>query len=635
MAFGLLLVLLTAAILRVAWVGDDAYITLRTVENMVNGNGPVWNAADRVQTYTHPLWMLVLSLVRLCTPDHYSATISSSVIFAALGAITLARLAGPRFPVVFTALMASGAYCDYATSGLETPLTGFLLATLAMLDSSQATSKQRTLTTSLCIGLIVTTRMDLAILTMPLLALQFVRDWRRAALGMLPLVAWVTFATVYYGSPFPITAYAKALANSVDPAQLVQQGLIYVRFTLHGDPMTLLVIAVGIAVGVSTREVAGRLLSIGAIAYLAYTIRIGGDFMGGRFFVPPFVIATALTAKALALGGRRSLAITTGLMCAAFASFCLRAPGYLPWSTPPEEWSGIIDERRFYEDIGGLFSPNLRILEPSKVSKSMGEHGRTRPTIQRCGMAGRAPFECGPKFHFVDNFILDPFLMRLPQDPNRPWRIGHFPRAIPDGYLETLAREENCIEHPGLARFYDDLRKVVRGPVFSADRWSAMMRVWVGHHDEALRDFVDGDYRNPPERAIDASRMARGPLPENVLWNDDPESIVINRGSLRVRFPQGTTGSALRMWVTPWTVYNVRFFSGSSQTWSTGFAASDDIYALRSVPEGWPLVVRLTALREGRVSIPSTAGAFDSILITAEEDLNMTIAAVASIVVDK
>ena len=56
---------LLAVAVRVAWLGDDAYITLRSVENWVSGNGLRWNQDDRVQTYTHPLWMLVLSLGRL------------------------------------------------------------------------------------------------------------------------------------------------------------------------------------------------------------------------------------------------------------------------------------------------------------------------------------------------------------------------------------------------------------------------------------------------------------------------------------------------------------------------------------------------------------------------------------------
>ena len=50
-------------VLRNAWIGDDAYITFRTVENFLSGYGLTYNIAERVQAYTHPLWMFLLSSV--------------------------------------------------------------------------------------------------------------------------------------------------------------------------------------------------------------------------------------------------------------------------------------------------------------------------------------------------------------------------------------------------------------------------------------------------------------------------------------------------------------------------------------------------------------------------------------------
>jgi hypothetical protein len=42
-------------------VGDDAYFTFRTIDNFVHGYGLRWNIAERVQAYTHPLWLLLLT----------------------------------------------------------------------------------------------------------------------------------------------------------------------------------------------------------------------------------------------------------------------------------------------------------------------------------------------------------------------------------------------------------------------------------------------------------------------------------------------------------------------------------------------------------------------------------------------
>jgi arabinofuranosyltransferase len=50
-----LLALFAVVLCRTAWVGDDAYITFRTVDNLVHGYGARWNVDERVQAYTHPL----------------------------------------------------------------------------------------------------------------------------------------------------------------------------------------------------------------------------------------------------------------------------------------------------------------------------------------------------------------------------------------------------------------------------------------------------------------------------------------------------------------------------------------------------------------------------------------------------
>ncbi len=59
------------ALLRTAWIGDDALITMRTVHNWHGGHGMVWNVGERVQTFTHPLWMLVLSAVTGVTGEYF------------------------------------------------------------------------------------------------------------------------------------------------------------------------------------------------------------------------------------------------------------------------------------------------------------------------------------------------------------------------------------------------------------------------------------------------------------------------------------------------------------------------------------------------------------------------------------
>src|SRR5258708_3012383 len=66
-------------IARDSWLSDDAYITFRTVDNFIHGYGLTWNVDERVQVYTHPLWMLLISAVSFCTHELYYSVLVLSV----------------------------------------------------------------------------------------------------------------------------------------------------------------------------------------------------------------------------------------------------------------------------------------------------------------------------------------------------------------------------------------------------------------------------------------------------------------------------------------------------------------------------------------------------------------------------
>src|SRR3954469_25355857 len=62
-------------LIRTAWLDDDAYITFRTVDNVLHGYGLRWNVLNRVQAYTHPLWMFAITAVAAVTREVYYASI--------------------------------------------------------------------------------------------------------------------------------------------------------------------------------------------------------------------------------------------------------------------------------------------------------------------------------------------------------------------------------------------------------------------------------------------------------------------------------------------------------------------------------------------------------------------------------
>jgi arabinofuranosyltransferase len=114
--FVTLLALFALVVVRTAWLSDDAFIALRTVDILVNGYGPRWNVAERVQAYTHPLRMMALALPYAVTREPYPTTLllSLSCAFAAVWIFT-ARLSSSVAATALglTVLIFSKAFVEY------------------------------------------------------------------------------------------------------------------------------------------------------------------------------------------------------------------------------------------------------------------------------------------------------------------------------------------------------------------------------------------------------------------------------------------------------------------------------------------------------------------------------------------
>ncbi len=121
-------------VLRSAWLTEDAYITFRTVDHFINGFGLRWNIAERVQTYTNPLWMFFVAFGYLLTGEIFYTAIALSVATSLLAVFFFIRHLAASLPAALlgTALLCSSkGFIDYSTSGLENPLSHLLLATFA------------------------------------------------------------------------------------------------------------------------------------------------------------------------------------------------------------------------------------------------------------------------------------------------------------------------------------------------------------------------------------------------------------------------------------------------------------------------------------------------------------------------
>ncbi len=488
---GLLVLLYVLLLLRTAWLTDDAFITYRSVGNFVSGYGLTWNIDERVQAYTHPLWMFLVSglfcVTASITFSAFFASIVSSVAAVLVFAFGVAR-GIPQAILGLAILLFSKAFIDYSTGGLENPLSHLLLALFLWLYLKDPSLPPRRLwQLSLLAGLLVLNRMDLLLLVAPALAHAF---WERRGLqslglvllGFVPFLAWELFSIVYYGLAFPNTAYAK-LNTGMPGGVLIGQGFHYLANSLHQDHVTLPAIACAVIAAMISRQ--GRKVSLagGIMLYMLYTIKIGGDFMSGRFFAAPLFVAAAILVT-LPLRPRFAvIGASIGVLGTLVLGLSSPNPSLLTNGDYGLKGDGLVaehgiaDERGYYYIFTGLRRSHPKLGHAALQRAKTAREG-TQTVVVNKDTLGLFGYYVGPNIHIVDLYALaDPLLARLPARPNPKWRIGHFERDIPAGYIESLQSGRNEIVDPRIRQLYDDILLVTRGPLFTCHRWAAIWRL--------------------------------------------------------------------------------------------------------------------------------------------------------------
>ena len=514
----LVFLVFAAVLVRTAWLCDDAYITFRTIDNWAEGFGLRWNVAERVQSYTHPLWMLLLAGVHAFTGELYwTPLVVSLAVSLAAGAVLALRVAGSHGAALagLAVLIGSRAFVDFSSSGLENPLVHLLLFlfVLALVQDWRAWQ----------IGLLVSglmlLRTDLALLLAPGVFVWLAPSggrWDRTRgflHGLTPLFLWHLFALGYYGFLVPNTAYAK-LNTGIDAGRLWAHGLVYLGESLRFDPLTLGTVAAGTLASLvlGRRE---RALALGTLLYLGYVVSIGGDFMSGRFLTPSFAVALALLLRALpqVRESRRYVCALAALALGFLAPYPSLTSGADYGAERGNDFhdlraaadqiigaDGISDERAWHFALTGMV--NVRREEghfvlpleghPKYIEIQRLKQGGEKVLVT--GAIGLRGYFLGTDVYFIDqNALSDPLLARLTVANPGDWRISHFRRPIPCGYQESVAGDTNRLRDPGLARVYDALRLVTRGALFDAARWREIWRLNTGFYARELAGYVNDE----------------------------------------------------------------------------------------------------------------------------------------------
>jgi arabinofuranosyltransferase len=336
----------TAAVILIAhslaynFVTDDAYISFVFSRNFAEHGELTFNLGHPVEGYTNFLWTLVLGLVMLVgiPPEWSSRVLGTACALATLYVAfrLMERALGKKTPwaaVPPLLLVCSSGFACWTSGGLETQL--FTLLVTAALDAfvAAASSPRALRRLGVMLALASMTRPE-----GPMIAAVFGASWavlrgvpwiadrlaaRRGhldpAAGLAPVprprrladealavawflglwAPWFGWRWWYYGWPFPNTYYVKATgpwASPDLPRQMIGNGLYYVWTWLRQTHLlyALPVAALGlIAARPRTPRFASTVAcTLLAIVYLAYTVSVGGDFMGlHRFIMPMFVVA--------------------------------------------------------------------------------------------------------------------------------------------------------------------------------------------------------------------------------------------------------------------------------------------------------------------------------------------------------
>lgn len=510
---------LAVTLIANAWVVDDAYITFRTVDNFVHGYGLTWNTSERVQSYTHPLWMLLASLFYLVTSDVFFTVILlsfcltiASVSIALAAATSNAQDTWWKCLLLILSLISSKAFIDYASSGLENPMS-YLIASLFLitfipLRHDRQVDEKKAATLLFLSSIAFLNRYDTIILYFPALMwlLYLSRSmpkWRLARVvfvSTLPASLWLCFSLVYYGYPYPNTAYAKAISTGFPLSWKIQRGLEYQANSIYWDTASYVILAGAVWFALKNRSPTSIAIIAGLALYMLFVMTSGASatHMSGRFYAVPLFIAIILFVSGVT---NHRLAL---IACSLLAVYITWSPvsaikfGTAAYQPFPQNESYIDTKWYVLNEGAALLNWRPGKKMPDNTWYEWGDALRRQPESVYVGGAfggeaiGYAGFAAGPEKHFIDRVGLsDPLLARLPANmPARmsDWKSGHFHRTIPAGYVESLASGKNLLLEPNLKKYYDIVRTITRDPIFSWERFSLILNMNLGCYEYLLKE---------------------------------------------------------------------------------------------------------------------------------------------------
>lgn len=525
-------------IIILAWNCDDAYHAYVMAKNLVEGNGFVYNLGERVNASTCPLFTLLVAVVYAVVGDMYLSGIITCVICSGIAVWFVFFKFCKNMQSVLLALVCLGGangFITYATSGLENCLLFCMMSVIYFIVmNKEEYGKKDLFFLAMFIGILMGARMDNVLLVAPIgFYVYFLAKKKEISIpksvglgvcGVFPFWMWEIFSVIYYGFLFPNTAYIK-LGTGLPFTNYLSRGISYMITALLNDPVLLVMPLLYGIFSVIKRDKKHILMASGTWIYLVYVVYIGGDFMLGRHQTVPFFSAVCglcvlfgrtvsesrrkeaeKQAEQMQITGEKKKgrimlygAVTAAAVCVVFAiSFGATEGKRYLWNGDKYfmQCMDVADERAYYSpttgllayfntkdgDYEGVVTKTFNTVEVEEMLSRETPGGELKR-----GASGILVYYYLEGVHVYDAYgLADAFLARLQATYDDHWRIGHMQREIPAGYEETVITGENCIEDEKLHEFYDALSIVIKGDLWSVERFKTIWRMNTGYYSKLL-----------------------------------------------------------------------------------------------------------------------------------------------------
>lgn len=293
---------------------DDYFITYRYSQNLVMGNGFVFNPGERLFGTTAPGYGLFLALLHILLriPVHVLGTASTGFALVLLAGILLwesQRNGRMAEGVLGGSWLVSCGYL-WLFHGSETPVALALLVTAAILAA------RNPLASGLLAGLAVWFRPESLLAVGCLIVLVWIEKrrppWRILASSAMAIFGGVLAAWWWFGQPLPVTLSAKQ-AQAGSSLGIWKSGLgFWSAATKHfgtgyADPITLVLVFAGLAglvLLIKIKSLAFRMLALNVLGLLIAYPALGVAFY--PWYSIPVVVVMLYGVGYLAVGAGRA-----------------------------------------------------------------------------------------------------------------------------------------------------------------------------------------------------------------------------------------------------------------------------------------------------------------------------------------